>query len=185
MASSAPKREWRLAFDDVRVVIVVTLVAWSCGTRADGDSVYTSIRPADCRAPAKKITEPYAARDLGVQQCPAPAEWRLLLVSSDRSTWIDLAGPGITWSGERTIVYDSPVGNFPTVGGASAVEWRLDSRRRATAIIFRVTAQDTETLRTTRSMLYVVRLLRDRACLLGRVSTNAEARRLADSNKGC
>ncbi len=160
------------------------LVASGCA-RAEADSVFTSIRDGDCMPPAKEIAAPYAARDLGVRQCPAPDGWRLLLVSSDANTWIDLAGPGVTWSGERAIVYESPVGNFPSVGGSRAVEWRRDGRRQPTALIFRVTGQDPETLRTHRSMLYVVRVRPDGACLLGRAATNEEARRLADSGKGC
>jgi hypothetical protein len=169
-----------------RVVLAAALVAvWSCGARAEADSVFTSIRPRDCRTPPKEIAAPYAARDLGVRQCPAPNGWRLLLVSSDANTWIDLAGPGVTWSGERPIVYESPVGNFPSVGGSSAVEWRRDRRRRPTSLIFRVTAQDPKTLDTHRSILYVVRLQPGRACVLGRAATNAEARSVADSSKRC
>jgi len=170
----------------VRVVVVVALTAaWSCGTRAEADSTYTSIRPADCTAPPKEIAAPYAARDLGVQQCPAPSGWRLLLVASDTNTWIDLSGPGGTWSGERPIVYDSPIGNFPSVDASRDVEWRRDGRGRPIALIFRVTAQDRETLQTHRSILYVVRLQQDGACVMGRAATNEEARTLADSSTRC
>lgn len=169
-----------------RAVTVAALAATSsCGTHADADSVYTSIRPADCAAPSKEIAAPYATRDLGVQQCPAPSGWRLLLVSSDANTWIDLTGQGITWSGERPIVYESPIGNFPSVGDPPRVEWRRDGKGRVTALIFRVTAQNRETLTTRRSVLYVVRVQRDRACVLGRPTSNEEAQKLADSPAGC
>jgi len=169
-----------------RVLVVVALAAeWSCGTRAQADSVYTSIRPADCTAPLKETAAPYAARDLGVQQCPAPSGLRLLLVASDANTWIDLAGPGVTWSGERPIVYESPIGNFPSVGASQTVEWRRDGRGQPTALIFQVTAQDRDTLQAHRSILYVVRVQQDRACVIGRAATNEEARALADSSKVC
>jgi hypothetical protein len=169
-----------------RVLVVVALAAeWSCGTRAPADSVYTSIRPADCMAPLEETAAPYAARDLGVQQCPAPNGLRLLVVASDANTWIDLAGPGVTWSGERPIVYESPIGNFPSVDASQSVEWRRDGRDQPTALIFRVTAQDRDTLQTNRSILYVVRLQPDRTCVIGRAATNEEARTLADSSNPC
>src|SRR4030095_4281235 len=104
-------------------VALVAMLAGSCGTHAQPDSVATSIRSADCTAPPPDVAAQYAARDLGVQQCPAPEGWRLLFVSSDASSWIELAGPGITWSGERAIVYESPIGNFPNVDQAHAGEW--------------------------------------------------------------
>jgi len=167
------------------VLTLIALVCWACGIRAEADSVYTSIRPADCTAPAKNVAAPYAGRDLGVQQCPSPTEWRLLLVSSDENTWIDLAGPGVTWSGERPIVYESPIGNFPSVGAPPTVEWRRNRGGRPIALIFRVTAQDRETLEARRSILYVVRLQLDGACVIGRLTTNEEARKLADSGAKC
>jgi hypothetical protein len=169
----------------VRAATVVALVAaWNCGTRAAADSMYTSIRPADCSAPPQEVAAPYTARDLGVQQCPAPGGWRLLLVSSDANTWIDLVGPGVMWSGERPVVYESPIGNFPSAGGSTAVEWRRDGDR-LTALIFRVTAQDRGSLETHRSVLYVVRLQPGAACVIGRAGSNEEARTLADSDKAC
>ena len=169
-----------------RVLLVVSLaITPACLRGAEADSVYTSIRSADCTTPPKEVAAPYAARDLGVQQCPAPDGWRLLLVSSDANTWIDLVGPGVTWSGERPIAYDSPIGNFPSVGGSPTVEWRRDRSGRLTALIFRVSAQDPETLNTGRSRLYVVRLQTSAACVIGRAATNEEARKLADGASGC
>jgi hypothetical protein len=165
-------------------ITFVLALGWSHEARADAVSVYTSIRPADCQTPPAEVSAPYEARHLGVQQCPAPRQWTLLLVSSDANTWIDLAGPDVTWSGERPVVYDSPIGNFPSVGGSSAVEWRRWNGR-LTALIFRVTAQDPAAFDKHRSVLYVVRLQRDGACVLGRADTNEGARRLADAARGC
>ena len=191
MVWSGHKHARRLVSDDVkgvcaRAAIVVCLaVAAGCGPRAEPESIYTSIRSADCKPPAKDVAAPYAARDLGVQQCPAPDGWRLLLVSSDANTWIDLAGPGVTWSGERPIAYDSPIGNFPSIGGSPTVEWRRDASGRLMSLIFRVSAQDPETLKTQRSRLFVIRLQHDGACVIGRAATNEEARKLADGGSGC
>jgi hypothetical protein len=148
-------------------------------------SVETSISPADCTAPAEEIAERYEQRDLGVQQCPAPDDWRLFLVSSNENTWVDLIGPGVTWSAERPIVYESPIGNFPSVGVPPTVEWRRDSSGRVAAIILGVTAQNRETFETDRSAFYVVRLQPAAVCVIGRPATAEEARTLADSPKGC
>ena len=158
--------------------------AWSCGAPAETGSVFTSIRTSDCTAPSAADAAAYAARDLGVQQCPAPNGWRLLLVSSDANSWIDLTGPRLTWSGEKPIVYESPIGNFPSVDD-SPIEWRRDDRGQFRSLIFRVSAQDPETLETRRSMVFVLRLQQDAACVIGRVATDGEARTLADSGKGC
>jgi hypothetical protein len=168
-----------------RALLMATLISCSCGTRAESDSIYTSIRPADCAPPAADVASPYAAAHLGVQQCPAPAGWRLLVVASDENTWIDLAGPGVAWSGEKPIVYESPIGNFPSVGAPATVEWRRDNRGRPVALIVRVTAQDRESLEKRLSTLYVVRLQRSGACVIGRAATNDEARRLADGGAVC
>ena len=120
-----------------------------------------------------------------MQQCPAPDDWRLLLVSSDENTWIDLTGPGVTWSGERPIVYESPIGNFPSVGVPPTVEWRRDGRGRLAAMIVGVTAQNRETFKTDRSAFYVVRLLANTVCVIGRAASSEEGRLIADSSKGC
>jgi hypothetical protein len=148
-------------------------------------SVETSIRPGDCMAPAEEVAAPYAKRDLGVQQCPAPEGWRLLLVSSDENTWVDLSGPGLTWSGERPIVYESPIGNFPTVGVPPIVEWRRDGSGRIASVILAVMAQNRETFETDRSAYYVVRVQADSACVIARAASPDEARTIADSGKGC
>ena len=67
----------------------------------------------------------------------------------------------------------------------SPIEWRRDDRGQFRSLIFRVSAQDPETLETRRSMVFVLRLQQDAACVIGRVATDKEARTLADSGKGC
>lgn len=173
--------------DVLPVALIAVLAAGTarCHRGAEGESLYTSIRRDDCSAPPGEVAAPYAARDLGVQQCRAPDMWRLLTVASDANTWIDLTGPGVRWSGEQEVVYKAPIGNFPSIDPSAPVEWRLDARRRPTAVIFRVTAQDRVTLETTLSAQYVVRLTQDGACVIGRSITTEEARALAGSETGC
>jgi hypothetical protein len=167
------------------VAATLAVISTNC-VRQDIDTVRTSIRREDCTAPPTEVVAKYRARDLGVQLCPAPDMWRLLVVASDTNSWIDLTSPGgLVWSGERQILYESPIGNFPNIDSSAPAEWRRDSRGSLTALIFRVTAQDRDTLETTQSMLYVVRLQPDKTCVIGREITVESARALADSEKGC
>lgn len=174
----------------MRAAIVIAclaalLPASGCGRRVAAASVFTSIRPADCAAPSADIVGSYKARGLGVQQCPAPQGWRLLLVSSDENAWIDLVGPAVIWSGERSIVYESPIGHFPSVDSSRQLEWRGDAGGPPSALIVPVTGQDPKTLTASRSVLYVARLRSDRVCIIGRAAGDEEARRLADGSEGC
>jgi hypothetical protein len=167
------------------LLLVAGVSTWSCGTPLQVASEFTSIRADDCVAPPDEVTAAYKARGLEVQRCPAPDGWQLLLVSSDANTWIDLGTSGLTWSGERPTVYESPLGNFPSVDSSPGIEWRRNNRGQLTALIYRVTAQDRETLETDRSMFYVVRLRPDAACVIGRADSSEEARTLADGTTGC
>lgn len=165
--------------------VAVAAACSGCAARAIPDSVYTSLRENDCHPPPQQIAAPYTQRDLGVQQCPAPQGWQLLLVSSDANTWVEIRDADLTWSGERPIVYETPIGLFPSVDTATGVEWRRDGRGRLTAMIVRVLAQDRETLTTQQSRMFVVRVMPGGACLLDRAATTAEARALADGDRGC
>ena len=168
------------------VAAVFAVLAVRCASPALApQSTHTSIRTEDCAAPPDAVAAPFAAKDLGVQQCPAPTGWGLLLVASDANTWLELRAPSFAWSSERAVVYESPVGLFPTIGGDDTIEWRGAGAGELTALIFRVTAQDPENPGAHRSMLFVTRIEPDRACLLGRVATPAEARALADSSRRC
>ena len=167
-------------------VVATLAVAGTNCARQDIEPVRTSIRREDCTAPSTEVAAKYGGRDLGVQQCPAPDMWRLLVVASDTNTWIDLVSPGgVMWSGEREIVYESPIGNFPNLDSSAPAEWRRDSSGRLAALIFRVTAQDRDTLEATQPTWYVVRLEADKACVIGREITGEGATALADSERRC
>ena len=163
-------------------------VAIACAWQAVADqpvaSRYTSIRPRECTSPAD-LRASFAARQLGVQECRSVDGWRLLLVASQENTWVELRSSEITWSGEQAMVYDLPIGLFPTIGASPRVEWRLNVRGVPTALIFRVAATSRADQKSRVSRLFVVRLEQDRACLVGRVKTNAEARALADGPARC
>ena len=165
--------------------VTALIVCSGCNAGAAPDSVYTSLREGDCHAPPQDIAAPYQRRDLGVQECPAFPEWRLLLVSSDANSWVDVSSPGVAWSGERAIVYEQPIGLFPGVDAGTDVEWRRTGRGELTAIIVRLLAQDREALTAQQSRMLVVRVTRTAACVIGRVPTAADARALADSTGTC
>jgi hypothetical protein len=168
------------------VLLFLTAIAGAWPAVADqaAASRYTSIRPRDCTSPAD-LRASFAARQLGVQECRSVGGWRLLLVASQENTWIELRSSAIAWSGEQAMVYDAPIGLFPTVGASPQVEWRLNARRVPTALIFRVAATSRSDQKTRVSRLFIVRLEQDRACVVGRVTTNAEARALADGPARC
>jgi len=165
------------------VISVALLVAFAQVVAAIAEAIETRIDQQGCWAPDPETVAAYTRHGLGVQECPAPTGYRLFLVSSDARSWVDVrsAGSGITWSGEHSVVYDSPIGNFPNVAGAT-VEWRLESDR-AKALIFKVVAQGRAEPSQTLSALYVVALGSERIWLAGRVATIGEARRLADSGE--
>jgi hypothetical protein len=148
-------------------------------------SIYTSLRRTDCRRPSPEIAATFELRGLGVQACPAPDGLTFLVVASDTNTWVEIRSSALTWSSEDAIVYDSPLGLFPTAGASPTAEWRKAPDGRFVALIFRVSAQPTSAPKGRISRLFVVRLETNRACLIGRVSTNARARALADGPSDC
>ena len=148
-------------------------------------SLYTSVRPSDCQAPSRSVAAAFKARGVTAQQCPAATGWRVFVVASDANSWLELRSDKAEWSSETTVVYDSPIGLFPSAGASGNIEWRLQPNGKATALIFRVGAQDPADTAKRVYRLFVVRLEPARACLIGRVVANGEARSLADSPKGC
>jgi hypothetical protein len=163
------------------VVLVTLLLAFAQVVAAIAEAIETPIDQQGCWTADPETVAAYTRRGLGVQECPAPTGYRLFLVSSDARSWVDVrsAGSGTTWSGENSVVYDSPIGNFPNVAG-DTVEWRLESGR-AKALIFKVVAQGRAEPSQTLSALYVVGLGSENIWLAGRAATIGEARLVADS----
>jgi hypothetical protein len=148
-------------------------------------SLYTSVRPPDCRAPSRIVAAAFKAKGVTAQQCPGTAGWRVFVVASDANSWLELRSENVEWSSESAVVYDSPIGLFPSAGASLSIEWRRLPNGSPTALIFRVGAQDPADITKRVSRLYVVRLETARACVIGRVATNDEARALADGPTGC
>jgi hypothetical protein len=177
----------RLALELPRAVVgSAAVVSVLLGPMAEAaDSIHTSIQRPDCRPAPAELQRAFTEKDLGVQECPAPAGWHLLFVASQANSWLELRRQDFGWSGEHAIVYETPIGLFPNVGGSPRVEWRRDAHGRPHALIFRVVAQDPANPAQRVSRLFVVRLGQEGACVIGRVTTNEAARKLADSPVLC
>jgi hypothetical protein len=148
-------------------------------------SVYTSVRARDCQAPSRDAAAAFKARGVTAQRCPGIGGWRVFVVASDANSWLELRSEKVEWSSETAVVYDSPIGLFPSAGASPRIEWRRPPQGTPTALIFRVSAQDPTDTAKRVSRLFVVRLEPARACVIGRVATNDEARALADGPTGC
>jgi hypothetical protein len=166
-------------------VALLLLVATLPSAAAGADSRYTPLLAPDCRPVAAGDRERYVARGLEADECPAPAGYRLFVVSDGARSWIDLDAGGRLWPGEDAVIRGAPVGLMPNVAGAKVAEWRLDGAGTPRALIFRVTAQNPEAPDRNLSQLYIVGLGPGEPCLLGRVAGNEAARTLADTALGC
>lgn len=145
-------------------------------------SVYTSL--TEC----KVIEE--TERD-SIQECPGKEDYRILLKSGDARSWITIK------KGDKLIVdlwnevMNNARGHFAYVSGKVA-EWRYKGKVPI-AFIFRVTGteeipNDGNSLPTykDKSILLVIRLKNETACLIGKTTSNTKARKIADdSSKKC
>lgn len=158
--------------------------ARTAGRGADG-STYTSIATDACRAPEEGIRLSFEARGLGVHECAGAGVWRVLLVSSNERSWLELRSPGIAWSSEDAIVYDSPIGLFPGVSDGERLEWRSAADGEPSALIFNVTAQDAERPASRISRFFVAYLGEGGPCLIDRAPSRDAAVAVADAARGC
>jgi hypothetical protein len=162
------------------------LLLWPLACSSPPSTVSTSIRESDCAEAPGDVRQQFEAKDLGVQQCDGALGWRVLVVSSDENSWIELRSAAAAWSSEASVVYENRIGLFPSVDSESPLEWRVDSRRGPTALLFRVTAQDPADAETRLSRVFVSRIEEDgRICVIGREPSIDEARAVADSDRSC
>ena len=161
------------------------LLAAACARAPAPASTTTSIREGDCSTPAADLRARFEEKELGVQQCPGALGWDVLVVSSDANSWLELQSAATSWSSETAVVYEMPIGLFPGVHSETPLEWRSVGDR-PTALLFTVSAQDPGDAETRITRVFVARF--DEAvpvCVIGRAGSIAEARELADSDRGC
>lgn len=165
---------------------VLILIVYLPACTTDRTSHYTSLAATACQVPPTEIARVYATRDLGVEECPAVPPYRLLVVSSEGRSWVDLRRNNLGWSTEQRVVYAKDIlvlGHFPNVGGSDVAEWRLDARGEPVALILRLRMEDaaqSASAGTTVSRLLVIGLSEYVACDLGLSTSNEGARRIAD-----
>ena len=162
------------------------LTLWPLACSSPPSIVSTSIRESDCAEAPGDVRQRFDAKDLGVQQCDGALGWRVLVVSSDENSWIELRSASASWSSEESVAYQDRIGLFPSVDSESPLEWRVASRGGPTALLFRVTAQDPGDAETRVARVFVARIEQDgRVCVIGREPTIEQARTLADSDRAC
>ena len=166
------------------LVIGMAALALACSA-APPASVVTPLQPTACMTADAAVRAEFARRNLGVTECPGVKPWRVLFVSSDENSWIELRTPGGRWSSEDDVVYRGRVGNFPRVADGTPLEWRVTPGASPTAVIFRVVGQKPDDPTMPVSVFYVARLEHDRACVLGRESSVDAARAVADGPRTC
>jgi hypothetical protein len=165
-------------------VAAIVVALWAAGGgAARAQSVETtSIDQADCGRPAPADPRAVNDPDLGIQQCPAPAGLRLLFVSSQENSWLELWTDRCLWSAEDAVVYQHRIGQHPSVDGAFPVHWQKDARGEVAAMLFRVTALDPDFRPISR---YFAVGLGATPCLIGRVATYEKAQALAAAPARC
>ena len=171
------------------VAVRAIVAAVGCAALACGGSALTvtrtSVSPDSCTMPSSAVLAEFASQSLGVQQCPGAGGWIVLFVSSDERSWLELRRDGRRWSAEDDIVYRSPIGLFPGIDEAFPLEWRGSRRTGAEAVIARVTAQASDDPTARVEAFYVIGLRGPSPCVLGRETTLATARTLADGERRC
>jgi hypothetical protein len=124
----------------------------------------------------------YQAKGLAVQECPGSTGYKVLVVSSDERSWVDLVrADGTVWSAEDPVVYERPIGQFPNVDPASLTWFPSSSLPKALA--FKVTAQRFDEPEQRIERWYVVRLEPPPAAVVGRTGSAEEARALAEAGR--
>jgi hypothetical protein len=169
-AIRSPVDRWPWAGGLLPVALVAVLV--QC------DVVGGRVAARDACGAAPAFDAAYRARGLSVQECPGSNGYKVLVVSSDERSWVDLVrADGTVWSAEEPVVYDRPIGQFPNVDPTS-LAW-IPSSGLPTALVFKVTAEQFDEPEQRIERWYVVRVQPPPTALVGRAQSAEEARALA------
>jgi hypothetical protein len=140
----------------------------------------TPLAESACQPAPAAIAARYARRDLGVERCPAPPGFRLLLVSSDANSWIDLRYGRWSWSGEQAIVYREGAGMFAGVTGP--VVWMRAASGGWQGLVLPVASWDEDNVR---QQAYLALGTTRAPCLLGVFASLSAARWALGSQPAC
>lgn len=163
-----------------RMAMTVLVASLTPVLAAPSATVETSLAERACRRPAPAVVALYASRDLGVVQCPAPAGFTLLLVSSDANSWIELKHGKSVWSSEEAVVYRKGAGAFPNVTGN--LIWLRAPSRTWRGLVFTVASRDEN---EARQLVYFAVKTTERTCLAGVFSSRNEAEQALQTNGAC
>jgi hypothetical protein len=140
----------------------------------------TSLAENACRPAVAAIAAPYARRGLGVERCPAPRGFRLLLVSSDANSWVDLRYGQWSWSSEQAVVYREGAGMFAGVTGS--VAWMRAAAGGWQGLILTVASRDVD---YARQLAYLALRTTQAPCLLGVFASRSAAQQALASQQAC
>lgn len=126
----------------------------------------------------------YDDHGAGVVECTAPGSWKVLVVSTDTNSWLDLRFGKKVWGTQQLINSADSFGDFPNLG-AEKIEWRTEKKAEPGALIFRVSAMDRNEYGKKHTRLFVIKFQHNVPCFYGAVKTNEEARHLADTEQAC
>lgn len=140
----------------------------------------TSLADNACRPAPTAIAAQYARRDLGVERCPAPRGFRLLLVSSDANSWVDLRYGRWSWSGEQAVVYRAGAGLFAGVTGP--VTWMRAVPGGWQGLVLTVASWDVD---YARQLAYLALRTTHEPCLLGVFASRSAAQQALGSQQAC
>ncbi len=146
-------------------------------------SEYTSLK--NCRVlkhpGAPKENDP---NDDSKELCPSKEGYRVYIEGGDDRTWLVLRKgkkeTNLQGVGEGSM-------QFPNING-SPLEWRyrvLNRQKNLSALIYRVVGQNGDTFKEVKKLCVVHFEKGDNYCPLSCVSTNEEARKLADTTISC
>lgn len=140
----------------------------------------TSLAESACRPASAAISAQYARRDLGVQRCPAPRGFRLLLVSSDANSWVDLRYGQWSWSSEQAVVYREGAGMFAGVTGS--VAWMRAASGGWQGLVLTVSSQNVDYVR---QLAYLALRTTHEPCLLGVFASQSAAQHALARQQAC
>lgn len=146
-------------------------------------SQFTSIKEKECTEKLPKTLSRYFDKTgTYAVKCPPLKKWQPFIVSADDRSWIELFYDQSIWTTESKVVYES-FGHFPYVGG-DYIEWRTNEAGNPQAVIFRVIAQDPNSMGHI-SKFYVISLTEHTPSFCGIVKTNEEARGMTENLENC
>lgn len=150
---------------------------------ANASSFHTTLKWDDCRTTKSSEWEPDEPGNYFAQECPGFGGYQVFHNGDDGRSWLTIKNDRLTLD-LLSAVTKHASGSFPAVSGDS-LEWRYRKRGPLYALIFKVDSQDRSDADKTVSQWFVLRVKKEKICVLGAYSTRDEAVAKADSGLKC